>query len=216
MSIAIDELLLQVQKKEVEIFELNLTELAQSFRLQEPMLYPGAKFIAGLAHLIYLKAQKLVPQEEELPQEAEDFEALRLHAVEEYASFREVAKTFSLKEREQTEMYWRPTQVAPQEELARPLYLPVDLEEFSRLFLQIWQQAKERSLCIYEEEWSVADALKVIRHQLSMKDLRIHELFAVDYSKERLIVSFLAVLELLKNQEAALVKQDTVWMLICP
>ena len=59
MNVSIDELLLQVQKKEVEIFDLSLTDLAREFRQQPSSdLYPGSRFIAGLAHLIYLKATR--------------------------------------------------------------------------------------------------------------------------------------------------------------
>lgn len=214
MSVSIDELLLQVQKKEVEIFDLNLTDLARDFRKTEfTSLYPGSKFIAGLAHLIYIKAHGLVPPELELIEE-EDFEQLRLQSVEEYAVFRDVAKDFSCIEREQSESFWRPTTIIP-EEMPRPFQVPLDLEEFSRLFMNIWQQAKDRSFSIYEEEWSVADALKIVRLQLVEKRLSIHELFPLEYSKEQLIVTFLAVLELLKHQEAALIKEHNIWYLTC-
>jgi segregation and condensation protein A len=215
MNISIDELLLQVQKKEVEIFDLSLTDLAREFR-QHPSddLYPGSRFIAGLAHLIYLKAQGLVPEEEEEAISEEDFEEMRLQSIEEYATFRDVAKDFSLIEREQSESYWRPPTLFP-EEIPRPFHVALDLEEFSRLFINIWQQAKERSVSIYEEEWSVADALKIVRLQLAEKRLSIHELFPQDFSKEQLIVTFLAVLELLKHQEAALIKEHNIWYLTC-
>ncbi len=213
MSSSIDELLLKVQKKEVEIFDLCLAELAREFRQNEFALYPGSKFIAGLAHLIYLKAQGLVPPEEEIVAE-EDFEKMRLQSLEEYATFRDVAKSFSVKEREQSECYWRPT-ILPPEEVPRPFHVPLDLEEFSRLFINIWEQAKDRSFSIYEEEWTVADALKIVRHQVAIKRLSIHELFPNEYSKEQLIVTFLAVLEMLKNQEAALIKEQNIWYLTC-
>lgn len=215
MNISIDELLLQVQKKEVEIFDLSLTDLAREFR-QHPTneLYPGARFIAGMAHLIYLKAQGLVPEDEEEAISEEDFEEMRLQSIEEYASFRDVAKNFSLIEREQSESYWRPPTLFP-EEIPRPFHVALDLEEFSRLFINIWQQAKDRSVSIYEEEWSVADALKIVRLRLAEKRLSIHELFPQDFSKEQLIVTFLAVLELLKHQEASLIKEHNIWYLTC-
>ncbi|MBS0633868.1 MAG: hypothetical protein JSR37_00205 [Verrucomicrobia bacterium] len=215
MSVTIDDLLLQVQKKEIEIFDLSLTDLAREFQQQEYALYPGARFIAGLAHLIYVKAQGLVPPDEEADSTEEDFEALRLQSVEEYATFRDVAKDFSSKEREQSDFFFRP-HILPPEEVPRPFHMPLDLDEFSRLFINIWQQAKDRSVSIYEEEWSVADALKIVRLQLAEKQLTIHELFPQEYSKERLIVTFLAVLELLKNGEARLFKEQNVWCLSCP
>jgi len=214
---AIDELLLQVQKKEIELFEINLTDLARKFRSEQDIsiLYPGAKFIAGLAHLIYLKAQALVPAEEEKTEE-EDFAELSLQKIEEYTHFKEVAKSFSLKEREQADCFWRPQAPPPAEEIPRPFFVPLDLEEFSRLFMQIWEQAKTRDICIYEEEWNVADALKIVRLQLiDHKRLSLPILFPLEYSKERLIVTFLAVLELLKNQEASLAKLDSEWYLLC-
>lgn len=214
MSGTIDDVLLQVQKKEIEIFDLSLTELAREFQQQDYTLYPGARFIAGLAHLIYVKAQGLVPPEEEVATE-EDFEALRLQSLEEYAAFRDVAKDFSAIEREQNESYFRP-HILPPEEVPRPFHMPLDLDEFSRLFINIWQQAKDRSFSIYEEEWSVADALQIVRLQLVEKRLSIHELFPQEFSKERLIVTFLAVLELLKNAEAKLYKEQNVWYIACP
>ncbi len=212
MSLYIDELLQQVQKKEIEIFDLSLTDLAREFRQNTCALYPGARFIAGLSHLMYLKAQGLVPEDEELVAE-EDFESMRLQSLEEYAIFRDVAKSFSIQERVQADSFWRPT-IVPPEEIPRPFHVPLDLEEFSKLFMNIWQQAKDRAVSIYEEEWSVADALKIVRLALALKRLSIHELFPLEYSKEQLIVTFLAVLELLKNQEAALIKEQNIWYIL--
>ncbi len=211
MSLYIDELLEKVQNKEVEVFDLSLTDLAREFSSPPSDLYPGSRFIAGLAHLIYLKAKGLVPVEEE-PMSEEENESIRLQAVEEYATFRDVAKQFSFIEREQQDSFWRP-HVVPPEEMPRPFHVPLDLEEFSRLFMNIWQEAQDRQSSIFEEEWSVADALKIVRLALVNKRLTIHDLFPSSYSKEQLIVTFLAVLELLKHQEASLVKEQNMWYL---
>lgn len=216
MSIPIDDLLLQVQKKEVEIIDINLTELARKFQEGGLALYPGARFIAGLAHLIYLKAKFLVP-DEQLEGEVADEETpvgLTEEQLEEYRAFKEVARTFSIKEREQGMHFLRSASHIPEKTIVRELHLPVDIEEFSKLFVQIWQQASSRAHSIYEEEWTVAIGIKIVRHKLLAKRLSITDLFPADYSKEQLIVTFLAILELLKNQEAYLLKEQEGWQLI--
>jgi chromatin segregation and condensation protein Rec8/ScpA/Scc1 (kleisin family) len=123
--------------------------------------------------------------------------------------------SFSKKEKEQANCYWRPTLPVVQDPTPRPLHVPLDLEEFSRLFMQIWEQAKERELVIFEEEWNLADALKTVRLQLKAGRLGMPELFCEEYSKMQLIVTFLAVLELLKNQEARLIKEKDTWYFLC-
>jgi segregation and condensation protein A len=212
-DITLEELFVAVQKEKVELFTLSLHALIDKHRDELTLENKAASFIAIFAHLIYLKSVRLLPQEVEESQE--NNEIAFMPNAEEYCSFRQVAATFSTKEREQTAHFLRSLSL-PQEPVIRQApEIPLNIEEFSRLFSQVWQQAQERYSTIVEEEWRVADALDELRYALATQRLLFNDLFSPTYSKDRLIVTFLAILELMKNQEAYLVKDLKLGVYLC-
>lgn len=210
----LEELFIAVQKEKLKLSEISLHTLIDQNRDELTLENKAAPFIAIFAHLIYLKSLQLLPQESNEQEEIE--EASLFVDPEEYSSFKEAAKTFSTKEREQSAHYLRNLNV-PQEQFPRqePM-IELGIEEFSRLFSEVWKQAQERFSTISEEEWKVADALAELRSALLHDRILFQDLFSPEYSKERLIVTFLATLELMKNQEAHLIQLSGEWYICIP
>lgn len=200
---------------EVEIFEISLCALAARFHELEGSLAKGAFFIALLAHLIYLKSAKLLPPAQEEQESIEELLPGVFQELEEYDLFQKAAKEFAAYEREQALHFLKGPVPLPDLTIPKPELVVLEIDAFSRLFGTLWREAQDRVAQIFEEEWKVADLLQFIRHQLGKSQLFFQDLFRVEFSKDRLIATFLAVLELLKNQEAEFVqeKNSTTWYL---
>lgn len=208
----IEAIIIRVQEREVDLFDIDLTELAQNFQKDGSIkLLEGTKFIAGLAHLMYLKAVKLIPQEKEAQEEL--FEESTELFLQEYASFKQVAQIFTLKEREQSFRFPR----KPLFEVIVPakpvLSQSISLDEFSKLFSKMLENAQRRNVTILEEMYTLSDIIEGLRQRLKQARLSFEELFCLDFAKPLLIITFLAVLELMKNQEARLLSENSTMFL---
>src|ERR1700733_8766929 len=199
------QLISQVQQREIEIFDLSLATLARQFQPDEKSkLTEGAKFIAGLSHLMYLKAYRLLPVEEEL-QVCDELCEIVPHDLQEYSAFKEIAGLFSVKEREQSDYFWRYVSFDAAKTLDLPvLHPPMPLEEFSRLFHKMLGASVKRTVHITEDAYKIVDMLDALRKRLQKGRLSFDALFISASPKLLLIATFLAVLELLKNQKVIL------------
>lgn len=201
----VETIISEIQEHKVDIFDVDLTALAVAFEKNtDRTLAVGAKFIAGLAHLLYLKALKLIPIEiSESPETS--FEIARELFLEEYSAFKEVARVFSLKEKEQSYHFPRKPLFETFEPAKRELGPPITLEQFSDLFAQILEQAQKRNVTISEDSYRLSDIMDELKIRLNHARLAFTELFSSEFDKPLLIVTFLAVLELIKNQQVRLV-----------
>jgi len=210
----LEAIICQVQEAELDLFDLQLTTLAIDFQKNVPLeLYEGAKFIAGLTHLMYLKAIKLIPKESS---DAEDEEPVFEHDLAEYTTFKKVAIEFSEKEREQLHYFLRKPLF---EELPGPpskLELPVSLEEFSQIFAGILEQAQKRNGIISDDSYSVSDVIDDILKRVEVRRLSFSELFMPEHPRLLLIVTFLAILELMKNGKVLLFFENSSYFLEKP
>lgn len=208
----IEAIIVQVQEREIDLFDIDLTELAVNYQKEGSFeLVEGTKFIAGLAHLMYLKALKLIPEEESAEEIAA--EAATELFLEEYSSFKQVAQIFSLKEREQSFHFPRKPLFEVIEPPKRALAPAISLDEFSRLFAEMLESAQKRNVTISEDMYTLSDIIDELRERLKEQRCTFQELFNPDYGKPLLIVTFLAVLELMKNQEAWLHFENDILIL---
>lgn len=205
-----------IQKEEIQLFDISLHGLIEKHREEFTLENKGAPFIAIVAHLIYLKSLHLLPKEDEELTDEKISEILEFIDAEEYCTFQQAAKTFSAKQQEQNDYFLRGPVPLLDLPVSQEAMIPLGIEEFSRLFSQVWQQAQERCLSIVDEEWKVSDALSMLKEKLTHGRLLFNDLFSLDHSKEQLIATFLAMLELMKNQEVSLVKEQTsgLWYII--
>ncbi len=212
MNEPIETLITKVSEKQIDLFTIDLTALARQFRQNGSVkLIEGARFIASLAHLMYLKALKLIPIEPD--DDTIPYEVARELFLEEYLHFKEVARSFSVKEKEQRALFPRKPlfdRIEPEKPKLAP---PISLEQFSKLFSQILEQAQKRNITISEDAYRLSDIMEELQERLMRSRLSFSQLFDPSLGKPLLIVTFLAVLELMKSQHAWLIFEDTTFYL---
>jgi segregation and condensation protein A len=206
-----------VQKQEIELVDLPLCRILEQFiqdfsQEKNISLSSCAHFISHFSQLIYLKSLALAPHEEaeaKLDDPTEQEDAAKSNFIEhliEYCSFKQAAKTLSLKEEEQEMCYLRGKDSAIAEPQQVRILENISLEDFSKLFMEIYQKAEKKRDTIWEEKWRVRDKIHFLRERLKHSCITFTELFSFQLTREELITIFLAVLELMKNAEIELVK----------
>lgn len=207
-------LLVLVQKKEVELLDISLCPLFEQFVDQftkEPSMEQAADFVSDFSHLIYLKSFALLPQQEILQEETEEFASGHfLDCLMAYCSIKEAAKTLSQQSEDQEYYYPRAPSVA---EHAPVVTYNISLQDFSQAFAAVLRRAKNSRNAILDEEWSVAEKITLLRERLKGAQVTFEELFTPLQCREDLITTFLAVLELIKHQELFLVQKEGTFLL---
>lgn len=217
----LDFLLHLVQKSEIDIYEVSLQQITKQYLLKlhehlltAPSVDVGAEFIGTAASLLWLKSKMLLPKHEQIAQTLEPEETDPrfeiIHYLIDYCRFKDAAKSLSEREESQSAFYARgndnPTEIKKNLGIEH-----LSLQDLAQLFQQVVARAVVHIGLINEEEWLVSDKILLIRKLLrELKKIRFDVLFSSDQCREELIVTFLAILELMKLGEACVVKDMTV------
>lgn len=202
----LDLLLYLIQKKEVDIYEVPLLSITKQYlsyleELTHLSVDAGAEFLGTTALLMYIKSQTLLPKKEahEGTEELDPRYEL-LQQLLEYHQVRDLAKNLSEKEDVQASYFSRG--VTPLTEKPEPP-IGIDhlsLEDLSHFFNEVMMRAESRKGSpIQGEKWSVRGKMEWITRLLaSDQKVCAAQVFSASFYREELIVTFLAVLELMK------------------
>ena len=223
----LDLLLYLVRKEEVELYEVSLERLIQQYlahlgAVAQPDLDRAGDFIAMAAHLIYLKSRRLLPPEQrpagtDDSADEDDPHWDLIRQLIEYKKFKDVAGHLQAVEINRLDLFARPPSAPPdrteaEDALAGALALGdmgvFDLlGAFQRLLRRHEQRrsaAEESGTVIFEENHTVADKIERLRSLVTQargQRLVFTDLFAPAASRVELVVTFLALLELVRLQQ---------------
>lgn len=201
----IDFLLHLIQKNEIDIYDVSLHKIMEQFvrKWEEYAAYDldqGAEFVGHASFLLWLKSKTLLPlhEQEITPEELEidpRFEVI--HQLVEYCRFKQAAKDLASLEQQQASFFLRGNETPG---LKKPLGVEhLSIEDLAGLFKHILSKAVVAKGSIHEEVYRVSDKIQAIQALLHLQDeIPFDTLFAMDRVREELIVTFLAILELMK------------------
>lgn len=206
-----------IHHQELDIYEISLSSLTQQYlaRMEErcqnadAFLDSGAEFVALAASLAYFKSKALLPKHgQEKEENADDLDPRFdiIHHLVDYCRFKDAAKELAEREQQQARIYFRGIE---SDEAKKNLGIQhLSLEDLASLFKQILAKSVVQKGVIQEELWKVCDKIDQLRLMLKeMPTLLFLDVFSSDKSREELIVTFLALLELMKSGEAMVVHQ---------
>lgn len=204
-----------VQKNEIDIYEVKIQEVLHQYmkttELQSPDVDKGAEFIGMASLLIWLKSRMLLPKHEQTvsPEEETDPRFDIIHQLVEYCRFKDAAKELSRREQEQNAFFGRGLE-GPYECKKNLGIEHLTLQDLAGLFQEILAKAESHTGLIHEEEWLVSDKIKAVRELLKeFPKIGFDVLFTSERSREELIVTFLAILELMKLGEVKIIKENS-------
>ena len=211
----LDLLLYLIKKEEVDICEVNLTRLATQFieyidvmRMLD--LEIAGEFLVMASTLMYIKSRELLPVDQQVTAEGEDdgedprWELIR--QLVEYKKFKDAAARLQVLESRQEDVFPRlpvKPDFAREEPRDRPQASLFDLINAVNAVLKRLTQ-REDLRDIFEDKWTVSEKIEVILKQIVLCPvLKFSALFAVATSRSEVVVTFLALLELMRLKQIA-------------
>lgn len=208
----LDLLLYLVRKQEVDIYQVNLTQLAVEFieyieLMRELDLNIAGEFLVMAATLMHIKSRELLPKEKqaETPDE-EDEEDPRWELIRqlvEYKKFKDAAANLQVIETTQEHIYPRnpgkPDLPPIEEDTSNPLVSVFDLLKAVNKVLARIQEKEDSTRNIHADRFSVSEKIQLIRDTLIQSTaIRFSALFAQARSRQEVVCTFLAMLELIR------------------
>ena len=204
----LDLLLYLVRKAEIEIKDIFVSDVTRQYleyirSVDELDVEKASEYLVMAATLLEIKAKSLLPKLEFDDVDAEDPEKALIRRLEEYRLFKEEAE--SLKAREVVGRFYK--EPDPTANDVRIVYTDFNLEGLIKAFIGIMTKAdlresqKQIKREIPKEVFTVKDKIDFIRQTLlDREECSFFELFSPDCTRNELITTFQAMLELLKLQ----------------
>jgi segregation and condensation protein A len=205
----LDLLLYLIKKDEVDIQSISMERVTRqyldyigTFKLLNIDL--AAEFVVMAANLMYIKSRTLLPKTEQPPEEDAEEDDPRWELIRqliEYKKFKDAAGFLSLREIEQEGCFAHQAD-RPELPAEEPAPLPeVSIFDLIRAFQNVLKRFEEAHDfgSIVDDRYTVADKIEfLIKHFVPGQSLRFEHLFDGATTKAEVIVTFLAVLELMK------------------
>jgi segregation and condensation protein A len=205
----LDLLLHLTREHEIDILDIPISKITEEYLrylalMQELDLDVAGEFLLMAATLIHIKSKMLLPPEEGAegePAEEEDPRAELVDRLLQYKKFKESAQTLGLLEAEQARLHRRG---GPSIDLMVEGPLAVSLLDLLRAFRDVLRRADVPALLeITPEELNVGQRIVLLLDRLAGESpLEFSRLFEGSVRRTEIIVTFLALLELLRRRLA--------------
>ncbi len=206
----LDLLLYLVRKDHLDIYDIPIAQVTEQYlkylELMKLMdLNIAGEFLVMAATLMQIKSKMLLPaQENEAALEEEDPRAELVKRLLEYEKFKEIAENLRQRETEQREVFKRPiSNEEKQANTENEVYFEASLFDLISAFSKALEDVpKELFYEVIKDEFTIEEKVHQILHLLLEKQaVYISELFGKARNKIDVIVTFLAVLELIRLKE---------------
>jgi segregation and condensation protein A len=204
----LDLLLHLIKKEEIDIYNIPVSRITEEYLQYLEMLKMlnldvAGEFLVMAATLLQIKSRKLLPvpvKEEENAEELDPYQEL-VRQLLEYKRFKEVAKVLEEKETEQQQVFTRPAQKI--ERLDDEEYIiEASLFDLLDAFKNVLKSSQIMVREIIQEEVKIEERVRIIREKLMEKEsLSFEEIFTPESTRMEMVVTFLAMLELIKMRE---------------
>lgn len=203
----LDLLITLIKKNKLEIEDIEISKLTEQYLeimkdISSVDLEVASEFIEYAAYLIELKSKKLLPKIEENNDDEFDDEYMFKLRLREYQMFMEVNE--KLKKLESNDKFYK--QPEKEANKFRIIIKDMELDKLLDAFVGIMHkvnkvQKSKESKEIAKEVFTVEQKISSIKDTLISRDrLKFSELFLETSSKDEIITTFMALLELIKMQ----------------
>ncbi len=214
----LDLLLYLIKRDEIDIYEISLERLTRQYleylqAFKELNIDVAGEFIVMAANLIYTKSRSLLPVDQRPPDEEAEEDDPRWDLIRqliEYKKFKEAAGQLQLRALEQERIFGREgTEAAA---VAGPLRLEeVGIFQLINAFQTVLKRLEARQDVqeIFGEHFSVSDKIEVILQRVAGEtSVRFSDLFGEMVSRVEIVVTFLALLELIRLKQVRAIQDS--------
>lgn len=212
-----DLLLAMIDNGQLDLHKVSLTQITRGFldyihAMEKLNMLIAGEFLLMASYLLEMKSRMLLPQQPTVAEEEDlvNVENELLERLAEYKIYKGLAQ--SLKDRKEVfqKVYSR---YAPEEAMADQEYFLVDvsLKDLVAAFKRVWDiaESREKTGEIIQESFSVKEKIAEITGKIkSSPDGVSFNSFFVRFIKPEIIVTFLAILELIKMKMIKIMQKE--------
>ncbi len=200
-----DLLLHLIRENKIDIYDIPIALITSQYleyleMMKELNLEIAGDFLVMAATLIHIKSRLLLPPDEETPaEEQEDPRAELVQRLLEYQRYKEAAVDLRSKEDLWIRIFHRePLSDSAEDE--KELYLfDVNLFDLLDAFKKLLEKAPPEVISITKETLTVKDKMSMIMEMIEGQEaVRFEDLFKDGITRIQLIVTFVALLELIR------------------
>ncbi len=208
----LDVLLHLIRSQKVNIYDIPIARITSQYlaymkQAGQLNIDLGGEFVFMAATLIHIKSKMLLPADPTLPEGVEDDPRQELvQQLLEHEKFEQAAQMLREKRMVEENVWTRPADEAFLDDDEEP-GLAVGLFDLVKTFEKVLERAKTRpSYEISAEQISVRSRIEYLKNLLLSEDggISLREIFERQPSRQALIATFLAVLELVRMQAIVL------------
>ncbi|MCF7870216.1 MAG: segregation/condensation protein A [Candidatus Omnitrophica bacterium] len=208
----LDLLLYLIKKSHLEISDISITQVVDQYlQFLEVMelldLTVASEYLLMAANLISIKSKNILPKEEEEEAEEEETADDLVKRLLEYEKFKEAAGFLRNKEDQRNKYFSRPPTVSKE---YSQTYIEASIFDLISAFKSALKEVpKDVFFEVMKEEFTVEDKIHDILHIILEKEkISLERLFSQSKSKIEIVVTFLAILELIKLKEIVAVQEQ--------
>jgi segregation and condensation protein A len=220
----LDLLLHLIKKHEMDIYDIPMTAITEQYlaildAMKTINLDVAGEFLLMAATLLHIKSKQLLPKivEEDQEEEEDDPRAELVRRLLEYQKYKEVSQTLDSRPQLNREVFAR---VAPEPEVLEDVeagFVAVGLFDLLEALQEVFKESQEPHVHeINMEQLSVTDRINFILSALQGKEsMAFVDLFSGGLKRDEMIVTFLALLELVKLRTVRFMQnthQGSIWL----
>jgi segregation and condensation protein A len=198
----LDLLLFLIKKEEINIYDIPIAQITQQYldyiRMMEFLnLELAGEFLVVAATLMRIKARMLLPRQEDELGEEDDPRRELVQQLLEYQKFKQAASELETMEYQRRLLFTRPEPVVA--ESLPELERTYGLFDLICAFRQVLERGEVRYMEVRAEEVSIEEKIEFLRRRIEEAEvIAFGDLFDVRSSRAELVVTFLALLEILR------------------
>ncbi len=209
----LDLLLYLIKRDEVDIYDISIERITKQYleymdAFQVLNIDLAGEFIVMAANLLYIKSRTLLPKDQQMAEEDAEEDDPRWELIRqliEYKKFKEAATQLRTREAMQEQLFPRfpvVPELAPDNLLVEEVGIFDLINAFQKILKRLEKNKPEDLREIFEENYTVSDKidylLRVIETGVA---IRFEECFADSSSRTEIVVTFLAMLELIRMKQ---------------
>ncbi|MFA5696233.1 MAG: segregation/condensation protein A [Bacilli bacterium] len=213
----LDLLLHLIKESDIDIYDIKISEITKQYldyikAMEEMNLSIASEYLVMASELIELKSKMLLPKnEEELEDDYESPEETLIRKLLDYKNYKDITKTFKELEQERFNFYTKlPSNIdeyQDEDNICESKDISLLLDAFAK-FIERSEEQKPLHTKITTKEISLKDRIDSIRKILKTKKRIIFTELFEQTNKEYLIVTFLSILQMAKDQELEIEQED--------
>ncbi len=219
----LDLLLHLIKEAKMNIFDFSVEQIVKSYldyinKMQEINLTVASSYLVMASELIELKSRELLPKHED-EEEEEDLKENLINRLAEYQKYKEITGDFKILESLRQEVYTKlPEDYNSYKDdviIEQSNYTVDDLVDAFEKFLSRQKENVILETKVTRKEISIEDRRIQIRNILKTKKRASFFDFFEVMNREYLVVTFLAILEMVRKHEINITQENNFDDIIC-